>query len=207
MANSPASPPKRRSSRAFAIILSLGLLWLAGCNTTQATKKTTLAAKHSPAEQRHAWQQRLGWSTKRCPLQPPYARDAGITAYPFGDGRSLVEVTCTLGAYQGDSLLYLLDGNGKARALRFRQFHSPDKGQLLPYTDALLTGIVQVMPERRSIKVWRKYRGIGDCGQLLRYRVRHAQAELIELRAKDCADEPAFTPPEQWPRVKPPMTH
>ncbi len=204
MANRPAATPKRPPLHTRPVILSLVLLLLAACNATQATKKGAPTAKLSPTEQRQAWQRRLDWPTKHCPLNPPFEQDAGVTAHPFGDDGSLVEVTCTLGAYQGDSLLYLLDRDGKARALRFRQFHSPDKGQLRPYTDTLLTGIVQVTPERQSIKVWRKYRGIGDCGQLLRYRVSHGQAELIELRVRDCADEPAFTPPEQWPRVKPP---
>ncbi len=171
---------------------------------TNAGEKSGLARQPSATEQRLAWHRRLNWPKARCPLKPPFGQDPGITIHPFDDDRSMVEVTCSLGAYQGNGLLYLLDDNGKARALRFLQFHSPDRGQLLPYTDALLTGVIQVEPTRHAIKVWRKYRGIGDCGQLLRYRVSNGKVQLAELRVRDCEDELSRIPPEQWPLAQPP---
>ncbi len=184
--------------------LSLSFLLMSACSSkTQINKKSnTVKVKPAAVEERLRWQKVLNLSDPRCLETELFEQDSGIGQYPFERGISLVVVTCSLGTYQGDSLLYLLKGE-KAQLLQFQQFQSVDIGELDSYRDTLLSGIVQTESRGKGtlIKVWRKYRGIGDCGQLLRYKIENGQAKLIELRVRECGDQTKFVPPEQWLEV------
>ncbi len=168
------------------LTLCLSLFLLGVCDTaTKPTVKNIVVAEPSLAEQRLSWQKKLNWSDLRCPKTLPFEHDSGIEQHTLKKDLSLVVVVCSLGAYQGDSLLYQLDAEKKAQPLQFLQFQSLDKGQLQPYTDTLLTGIIEVDSNKHLIIVWRKYRGIGDCGQLLHYHLRKGQTTLVKLQKKD----------------------
>ena len=194
-----------RNRRLISVLCFIFLLVSACGDRTLTIKKTdSVVTKLTAAEQRLQWKNKLGWSDPRCMSYETFEENTGIEQYPLDKRISLVVVTCSLGTYQGDSLLYLLKKGKKAQLLKFQQFQSLDIGELDPYKDTLLTGIVQLEPKGKAslIKVWRKYRGIGDCGQLLRYSIESGQARLIELRVKNCEDEIKHVPPEQWPEVK-----
>jgi len=62
---------------------------------------------------RVAWRSRLNWpqdceSTFDCPDKS----FAGVTFYELSRGQNLVQVTCTLGSYQGTYVFMLLDESG-----------------------------------------------------------------------------------------------
>ena len=154
-----------------------------------------------PVNQRQIWHQKLHWQTGQCPLRSPFANDGGIASYTLKGGNTLIVVACSLGVYQGDSLLYAGDEKHGYGLLAFRQFRAYGNRKLVSYTDALLRGIVMVQPSQNSVEVLRKYRGLGDCGQLLRYRIEGGQAKLDELRIKECDEVPGGVPPKAWRKV------
>ena len=160
------------------------------------------ALQPGPAQQeRERWWQRLHWSTANCPREAFDDEASGVQRHPLTDGRALIEITCFLGAYQGQSLWYVQTPSETPAQLAFDQFDAPDGGVLEHYRDPALVGTVTVDADEGKLVVLRKYRGIGDCGQLLTYRLSDAEAKLVELRVRDCDDDAAYTPPERWPVV------
>jgi hypothetical protein len=87
-----------------------------------------------------------------------------------------------------------------ARLLEFRTYVSPDDGQLVPEVATELSGFPDFDEARRELVVWRKFRGVGDCGLRAVYQFNSEQPRLREARAKiDC--DGTMIPPERWPLV------
>jgi len=87
-----------------------------------------------------------------------------VRTHALSNGRELIEIRCFLGAYQGETIYYLLAGNSLRGPLVFYQLESVDRGRLEHYRSAQLTGIVHADTTQGTLTVLRKYRGIGDCG-------------------------------------------
>lgn len=149
---------------------------------------------------RDYWWQQLQWPESLCPRQES-GDNAGVKVYKVANGRELVEIVCFLGAYQGQQIYYLRTPNGSFTLLEFDQFESPNVDLLEPYHAAEVTGTSQLITSSNQLKVFRKYRGIGDCGQLLTYSLDKVQPELIEFRTRKCEDSKAYIPPEKWRQV------
>lgn len=149
---------------------------------------------------RDYWWQKLQWPESLCPRQIS-GDNSGINVYKIADGRELVEVTCFLGAYQGQQIYYLSTPQGSFTLLEFDQFESPDVGVLEYHRAAEVTGISQLNLSDSQLKVFRKYRGIGDCGQLLTYSLEKIQPRLIEFRTRNCEDSKRYIPSEKWRQV------
>jgi hypothetical protein len=113
--------------------------------------------------------------------------------------RRWIIVECQQLAYQGNHMIYLLT-SGRVTLLQFPQFNAQREGMLLPYKSALLTGTLDFDPDQGQLRVQRLYRGLGDCGQWLRYEAVSAVPQLAELRVRECSDHAGpRLPPEQWP--------
>lgn len=150
---------------------------------------------------RDYWWRQLQWSESLCPRHEP-GDNSGVNVHKIADGRELVEIICFLGAYQGQQIYYLRAKNGSFTLLEFDQFESPNVGVLEPYRAAEVTGTSQIINSGNQLKVFRKYRGIGDCGQLLTYSLEKAQPQLIEFRTRKCDDNnKTYLPPEKWRQV------
>lgn len=150
---------------------------------------------------RDAWWHRLRWDTATCPREPIGRDQSGVHIHGLAGGYRLIEINCFLGAYQGQSLLYLESPGGQhPTLLSFDQFESPDRGLLEHYRSAELVGTLDVDASTRQLTVLRRYRGIGDCGQLLTYELSDSDAELLELRHQNC-DDGAVLAPQSWPRL------
>jgi hypothetical protein len=102
-------------------------------------------------------------------------------------------------AYQGTYLFYLRK-NGAVTQLSFKQFESPDVGQLESYSSPLVTGLATVRGDEQSLYVLRKYRGYGDCGQYLHYKVVGNNVVLKQLRIHECSESLPTKPtaPNKW---------
>jgi len=166
----------------------------------EAAKQTSqnIGTTTANAESRDDWWRKLQWPESLCPRHG-FEDDAGVKTYKMADGRELVEVVCFLGAYQGQQIYYLRAKNGGFTLLEFDQFESPNKGVLEPYRAAEVTGSVQMTAAGGQLKVFRKYRGIGDCGQLLTYSLEKEQPQLVEFRTRQCDDDvKKYIPPDKW---------
>ena len=166
----------------------------------QATEPFQVNAMPTTREQ---WQSLLKWAEADCPLEAPDEATTGVSVHDLGANSRVVEVECERYAYQGTRLLYLLK-NGAGLPLKFDQYESPDVGRLEPYQSPVLTGLLSVDARAGYLEVLRKYRGVGDCGQYLRYRIEGDHVILHELRVRECGKLPLAktVDPKTWPLKK-----
>jgi hypothetical protein len=185
---------KWRLSRFLTIILCYGVMACAIPRSENAgiNAETQLT--------RAQWHARLNWDVSDCPLASPDEAGTGVVMHDFGADARIIEVQCERWAYQGSYLFYLVK-DGVITQLNFEQFEAPDAGRLERYHSALVTGLPSVVADEQALDVFRKYRGIGDCGQFLRYRIEAQAAVLKQLRVRDCEalpdDKPIDT--QEWP--------
>lgn len=197
------------SLRALALIWFLSdsnLIW-ADTKPSPLAPAAALSKESVTREGRKAWREVLGWPDS-CEEGYDYPDPAlgGVAFHALGDALYLVEVVCTLGAYQGYQRYYLLDESGPqpiARALTFVTYEATGKqGQPLKRVQTEeLWGSPQFDASTKRLNVMRKFRGIGDCGTLAAYSFDTGDPQLKALRAKTACDGRGTGTPERWPRV------
>ena len=64
----------------------------------------------------------LRWDGSDWQLEVIDEETSGVRSYALANGRTLIEITCFLGAYQGQSLVYLASDSQTAALLVFDQF-------------------------------------------------------------------------------------
>lgn len=118
----------------------------------------------------------------------PDELDAEAEAWRVGPGAHLVWQPCRQGAYQVRGALFLVHDSGEVERLAL-PYATPD-GAIL--TEAA-TGTWRFDPATREGVDTVRFRGVGDCGRQLRYRVDESGGlTLLEHREEPCDD----TPPE-----------
>ena len=128
----------------------------------------------------------------------------GIEVYALSPGRSLVEVRCAWGAYQGSQVYYLYDETRQppgALPLTFEVRESPDDRSLVKSETREVWGLPTFDPKTGQLSVLNKFRGPGDCGTLATYGFAAGQARLAKLRAKTACDGQGGEEPERWPEI------
>ena len=132
---------------------------------------------------------------------------SGITTYRLPDGRSLVEVACTPGAYQGYQL-YFLPGTDMSASqvppLVFPLFEDTGgrpRQPLKKKPGSEVWGTPEFDAARGRLLLTNRFRGPGDCGTRAIYAFGRAGVRLVELRAKRSCDGRGAEHPERWPRV------
>ena len=187
-------------------VSSANLLW-ADTSPSPPAPTAALSKESVTREGRKAWRQVLGWPDS-CEEGFDYPDPAlgGITFHALGRDRYLVEVVCTLGAYQGYQRYYLLDESAprpQARALSFVTYEATGKpGQALTRVQTEeLWGSPQFDANTKRLSVTRKFRGSGDCGTLAVYGFDAGDPQLKTLRAKTACDGRGAGVPDRWPRV------
>jgi len=159
---------------------------------------------------RAPWRQSLSW--------PSWCEDGYRTAFPDGtpgggvdlrtlpDGRLLLVVGCGTGAYQGTSLLYDVripqSAPPTGRLLRVPTYDTAGvrSVRLKRTTRGYATGLLTHSPDNTLLTVFTKFRGLGDCGVWVRYRIATPALVPLVVRAKvRCDAKPPFNP-ARWPR-------
>jgi len=167
-----------------------------------ALKRTGLTRADRPA-----WRQVLGWPAdceQAFQESSSVPEEAGVALYELAPGRSLVEVRCAWGAYQGSQVYYLYDETRRPPAvlpLTFEIRESPDEGALVKSESREIWGLPTFDPRARELSVLNKFRGPGDCGTLATYRFETSGVRLARLRAKIACDGEGAEEPEKWPEV------
>jgi hypothetical protein len=167
-------------------------------------KKTNLTTND-----RVAWYEILKWP-KKCeeafrqtsPLEQGFA---GVEFYSLGRGEYIVEVVCYSGAYQPGSIFMYYDERRplSARALKLKGFETEDEpGKVLEYSE--INGLTKFNRKRKELEILSKYRGAGDCGKFVRYKIERGEAEVIEAREQECDDNRIGRDidPRRWPRKR-----
>ena len=162
-------------------------------------------------EERAAWRARLAWP-EECEREHALAlkilelADGRVRVFPLEAGRSLVEVGCARGAYQDGLLFYLWDETRRppsAVALKVPTWEALDD-EWEPVERVEAAGESTWDARQRTLALFTRARGLGDCGTLARYRVQGSKLVLLELRGRPCDGDPeSAPPPARWPRVFP----
>ena len=127
---------------------------------------------------------------------------SGVGTWKLPDGRRLVEVTCFRGAYQGVSMLYLVDSARKATGpLALRTYQDPGSGKLKPVTLTRVLGILAFTPKTGVLTIFEKFRGPGDCGIYSVYKLTGNRFVTTEVRAKTACDGKPPYDPARWPKL------
>jgi hypothetical protein len=171
------------------------------------------AAKTSPPlnksnltyEDRKAWREMLKWSDDcEQAFDYPDKNYGGIEFYRLAEKQYLVQVTCTGGAYQGYQVYYFYDETKQqptAKLLNFESRESQDEKSLTKTQATELWGQATFDEKTKQLKVFNRFRGVGDCGILATYEFADGESVLKELRAKINCDGRGAGNPEKWNRV------
>jgi hypothetical protein len=172
-----------------------------GCRTDQQ-----MASKLPARNNRAAWRQFLKWSDS-CEegFQYPDKNYSGIEIYRLDPARDLVQVTCTLGAYQGYQFYYLVERGARLQSqlLSFAVVESSEDGKVEEHQTFELWGTPAFDARTHTLKVLNRLRGLGDCGTLAVYRFSKRTVRLVSLRIKLECDGKGGEDPEHWPWKQP----
>src|SRR5258708_23509355 len=152
---------------------------------------------------RAAWRRLLHWPGACETAWRQQGSGAGVAGlWPAGRGGYLVAIDCSLGAYQGTSMLYLLDLNGRAGGpLSLRVYQDHGSGVPEPTTTTVVLGTLNFSPQSRTLAVRDVGRGAGDCGIYSTFRLVGAGLVPIAARAKACDGKPPYDP-VHWPLLR-----
>jgi len=160
-------------------------------------------------QDRLAWRKIIHWS-QGCEeaFDSTMSKETGgLVFYELNDREYLVEVTCTLGAYQGfQNYAYLVLSGAKpvARVLLFPAYESENEGELKKKETEELWGLPEFDPKTKRLTILNRFRGTGDCGTLATYSFQDGSPKLVELRADLKCDGQGEKDPKQWKRITPP---
>ena len=139
-------------------------------------------------DQQWLWKERLNWK-KDC----DYIGEVDI--YDIKPNQEFVIVTCVLGAYQAAQYLYLY--NQEDDSSTQLQLRANDDNALKVWGD------IEFDQESKLLTVFRKARGLADCGSYEVYdfnQLTSSGPRLIEWRKKECSEGKGdYTPPTKWP--------
>ena len=110
-----------------------------------------------------------------------------MSALQLADGRTILEVLCTMAAYQGVFEYRWQDGLAPVLA----EDGQPLAPVGLPMLDVSTGRLVWLS----------KARGIGDCGDYFVYQLQGDRFALQEHRSRACENPDDYVPPEQWALV------
>ncbi|HLT48711.1 MAG TPA: DUF1176 domain-containing protein [Rubricoccaceae bacterium] len=121
---------------------------------------------------------------------------------PLGEGEAAVSILCAMGAYQGSWALVHVEGDGVSlvRTTHLDENYRPTASEAMTFGEPVFE------PDGRVFTTFTRSRGAGDCGAFTRYRLgTGGQAEILEVRARECGDEieapDELPPPTEWPVV------
>jgi hypothetical protein len=160
---------------------------------------------------RVAWRSRLNWPQDcESTFDYPDKSFAGVTFYELSRGsrgQNLVQVTCTLGSYQGTYVFMLLDESvspSKTTLLHFVAYEDSGEqgpGRLQNSDTTELTGTPEFDSTTKQLRVLDKFRGLGDCGLQATYSFSEGQPELTLLQGKLNCDGKVTSSPRQWKKL------
>jgi hypothetical protein len=156
---------------------------------------------------RQAWLSLLHWA-KGCESDwrstPAASSASGIDiSAPIADGNRLVQVACYFGAYQGTTIMYLVNpGRHVTGPLAFSIYIDPGSGKPTLRKETEILGDTMFDSKSGSLSVFDKARGIGDCGIYSTFKLTDDRFVPVVVRAKlACNGKPPFDP-TLWPKLR-----
>jgi hypothetical protein len=131
------------------------------------------------------------------------ARQASA-AFKVGEKTYVAQIQCFLAAYQANYEYFLYVESGATPQVTPLKLDAmiEEKGKITKVSDKYIAGQATFNPDSRSLRVYTKFRGLGDCGALGQYKFESDRFVLQEYRAKFACDG-KFVEPAQYPVVYP----
>jgi hypothetical protein len=183
-------------ARTLALLAALTLASSATAASAALPGKTTRS-------DRAAWRTLLHWPTAcEASWRNGASSGAGIAGvWPIPGSGFLVAVDCSLGAYQGTSMLYVLDSHRRPTGpLALHIYQDQGSGTPRPTTTTTVLGTLGFSPASRTLEVRDLARGAGDCGIYSTFRLVNARIAPIATRAKACDGKPPYDI-SRWPNL------
>ena len=174
-------------------------------------------------EDRETWYQALRWP-EACESdfqQHSGASQGGLAIYPVSKNNYLVRITCNIFAYQETSVFMLAKTNpaqgSVSSTLMTLNTYNPQTKKLEPMMELerkvpIVVGLETFDETAKTLQIFAKYRGAGDCGAIYSYKIENQSVTLIRQQIRECTDEAQgpqpgktfgddYNPPEYWPEV------
>lgn len=200
----------------YYVLLALSVF--SGCDNQQPhstagkdsnSEKQTPGGESLPAKNnltsgdRQRWRNIIHWSSdcEEAFNSTMPADSTGIKFYSLAKQRYLVQITCTLGAYQGYQEYAYLDQSNKPTTVRhlvFQTIEVPANGHIINQHTEQLWGLAEFDSQKKRLSLFNRFRGMGDCGFLASYAFVNGSPELVEIRAKLSCDGHGPYDPNQW---------
>lgn len=129
-------------------------------------------------------------------------KNAGVTFHSLGEGKYLVEIMVDQGANQSTSVyaLYQETAADKATAkLLELEGYNSKTGEIVKSGTKEQVGAPAFDEQNKILIITAAARGIGGCGERVKYKIADDRASLIEARYQECSNE--MPPPEKWKLV------
>ncbi|MBV8830324.1 MAG: DUF1176 domain-containing protein [Acidobacteriaceae bacterium] len=196
-----------RSLPALATGISFAMvaLFLLACRPEHTSRTNEASGWPNPDADRAAWRKALGWSDEcEQEFQAGPSGQRGVQFYDLGGSRTLAEVACSFGAYQGSEQYYLISGNERSHRVQALQMPTyeatgADGKTLVRKDETEITGLPEFNRSTKTLSILNRYRGPGDCGSYATYAFERDRAVLKEFRAKLDCDGTGAEHPEKWP--------
>lgn len=167
------------------------------------------------AEDRQVWYEALKWPASCETEEYNRPADGGLRFYEISADQYLLSVTCNVYAYQATMAFMVLDLDRAAGlvtgTLQTLDTYNPTTKKLEPIIDEdyqapVVLGFDYFDEATKTLRVFTKSRGVGDCGSAATYKVVLGKLTLIKYEAQSCeaADEFRLKNPEAeempvWP--------
>lgn len=149
---------------------------------------------------RAAWKKLLDWPAT-CDASWRGEPGAGIAGvWPIGSGSHLVAVDCSLFAYQGTSMVFVLDATGRPLGpLVFHIYVDPGTGKPTPTKTAAPLGQIQFVTATGILSVTDLAAGSGVCGIYSTFKFSGTELVPVAARAREtCTTAVSKT---RWPKL------
>ena len=207
------------------ILITLGFLFLgAGCAPQVNTYETPPKSKEVfiktdfTAANRAEWKQNAQWSDL-CDEDFKIGSNAGLSGlaiYPITDNESILRVICGVYAYQNSMLFYHLDTSTSKTTVTLLSIPTYDieRKQVVArnyeYEDDIpgyVLGNDSFDSTNKTISIFTKERGVGDCGSRLIFTASKTPT-LLKIQSLTCEqveqfkfENPEATKPPEWPVI------
>lgn len=168
-------------------------------------------------EDREKWRS-LGWpeACEREFQEFGMTDDGGLRVYPLENERYILSVTCNTYAYQSSLIFMLLHVNpqegGVTGTTQTLDYFNPITKKLAPIQDEetgapVVLGFDHFDVKTKTLTIFTKSRGVGDCGSRGTYQVIDNKITLVKYEAQSCedADKKALENPNgeltDWPVI------
>lgn len=131
----------------------------------------------------------------------------GIEEYVLEDGVKLYVILCAIAAYQANyTAVVFNESTQKGVAVEFSYYDSSGDDEVEKIVAPDVGGTLKFNEKDKTLTVFSKARGLGDCGSLVVYKYQDGNLKVVEAKAQACQvdEQKMITDPEKWPVVKNP---